>query len=62
MQLIHLQFPEIGGLQIMFKSESKQLIQIMNTDPNGSGVHWFVFSTLGAKSGNVTIYDGYPNP
>ena len=34
----------------------------MNTDPNGSGVHWFVFSTLGAKSGNVNIYDSSPNP
>ena len=34
----------------------------MNTDPDGSGVHWFVFSTLGAKSGNVTIYDSSPNP
>ena len=69
MQLIQLQFPEIGGLQSClsaannkFKSESKQLIQIMNTDPNGSGVHWFVFSTLGAKSGNVNIYDSSPNP
>ena len=30
-----------------FRSESKQLIQVMNTDPNGSGVHWFAFSTLG---------------
>ena len=42
--------------------ESKQLIQIMNTDPIGTGVHWSVFSTLGAKSGIVNIYDSSPNP
>ena len=33
----------------------------MNTDHNGSGVHWFVFSTLGTGPGIVNIYDSSPN-
>ena len=40
----------------------QELIQIMNTDPNGSGVHWFVFSTLETGPGIVNIYDSSPNP
>ena len=69
MQLLKHQFPDIGGLQSClhavnnnFRSESKQLIQIMNTDLNGSGVHWFVFSTLETGPGIVNIYDSSPNP
>ena len=34
----------------------------MNTDPNGSGVHWFVFPTLETGPGIVNIYDSLPNP
>ena len=69
MQLIKNRFPEIGGLQSSlnasnnrFQPDTRELLQIMNTDPNGSGVHWFTFSTLRANSGVVNIYDSAPQP
>ena len=34
----------------------------MNTDPNGSWVHWFAFPTLGTGPDIVNIYDSSPNP
>ena len=61
MQLIKNRFPEIGGLQSWlnasnnrFQADTRELLQIMNTDPNGSGVHWFTLLTLRANLGVVT--------
>ena len=69
MQLIKNRFPEVGGLQSClnasnnrFQPDTRELLQIMNTDPNGSGVHWFTFSTLRANSGVVNIYDSASQP
>ena len=40
------------------KSESKELLEIMNTYPN----HWLEFSTLRVDAGPVNIYDSDSNP
>jgi len=61
--LIKKEHPSIGGLEsctkaLSFKAEpGKDLLQIINTDVNGPGVHWIAFSTVGCKDGVVNIFD-----
>ena len=45
-----------------FQADRGELLQIMNTDPNGSGVHWFTFSTLRGNLGVVNIYGSASQP
>ena len=62
------QFPLQGGLQPCiyaarpcFRPTTHPIVQIINTQPSGRGVHWICLSTHGCEPGSINVYDSAKN-